>query len=395
MERDARIAIVAGEASGDALAAPLISALHERLPRAKFVGIGGPRMQSAGLESWYPMDTLSVRGYAEAIKSVPRILRIRRELKRRLLNERPDLFIGVDAPDFNLGLEKSLRRASIATVHYVSPSIWAWRGGRIHGIKRAVDHMLALFPLEVPLYEKAGVPVTFVGHPYADAIPEFPDREGAREQFKIAPNVPIIAMLPGSRMGEMHEHSERFLHTARMIHEQAPEVRFLVPLVSRATRGVFEEAQARLGLQALPLTVLFGHADLALTAADVGLVASGTATLEAALLRCPMVITYHVPKLTWRLMWPRRYLPYIGLPNVLSGEFVVPEILQDEATPENLSQALLNQLHDKVVRERQVERFGVLYRTLKQGAADRAADAVMSVLQSRTQRGGSLTLAAT
>lgn len=390
-----RFAIVAGEASGDALAAPLIAELRHRLPGATFVGIGGPKMQSAGLDSWYSMDTLAVRGYAEAIKSVPRILGIRRELTRRLLAEKPDIFIGVDAPDFNLGLEKRLRRAGVATVHYVSPSIWAWRGGRIHGIKRAVDHMLALFPLEVPIYQKAGVPVTYVGHPYADATPEFPDRDAAREQFKLSPVSPVIALLPGSRMGELHAHAEVFLRTAQLIHESAPEIRFLVPLVSRATRVVFEEVQARLGLHDLPLTILFAHADLALTAADVALVASGTATLEAALLRCPMVITYRVPKMTWYLMWPRRYLPYIGLPNVLAGEFIVPEVLQDDATPENLSQALLNQLRDKLVRERQVERFESIYHQLKQGAAQRAADAVIAVLQTRSQRGAKFTLAAT
>lgn len=392
MEAAPRIAMVAGETSGDMIAAPLITALRKRLPRASFVGIGGPRMQVAGMESWYPMETLAVRGYAEAVRSVPQILAIRRELARRLLASPPDLFVGVDAPDFNLGLEVRLRRAGIPVVHYVSPSLWAWRGERIHLVKRAVDKMLALFPFEQRIYEQAGIPVAYVGHPLADEIEPVPDREGAREQMRIKPEVPVIALLPGSRRGELEQHAGLFVETAKLVAGQVPGVRFLVPLTSRATRLQFEEAQYRHDARDLPLTILFGHAQVAMGAADVVLVASGTATLETALLRRPMVITYRVPRLTWHLMWPRRRLPYVGLPNILTGEFVVPELLQDDATPANLAQALVNALRDKFVRERQIRCFERIYRELRQGAAERAADAVLPVLEQRGERNGRVPL---
>ncbi len=384
MEAPVRVAMVAGEPSGDLIAAPLVAELRERLPAARFFGIGGPQMQGSGFESWYPMEALSVRGYVEAARAVPRILAIRRELKARLLAEPPDLFIGVDAPDFNLALEESLREAGIRTVHYVSPSIWAWRGERIQRIRRAADKVLALFPMEVPLYEKAGVPVAFVGHPLADEVPENPDRNASREQMRLPLDIPVFALLPGSRRGELEQHAALFVETAKLLHAQLPDARFLVPLTSRATRLQFEEALYRGGATALPFTILFGHAQLAMTAADVSLVASGTATLECALLRRPMVATYRVPRLTYRLMWPRRYLPWVALPNVLSGRFVVPEILQDDATPGNLAQALVNQLRDKVVRARQAHAFDGLYLQLRQGAARRAAEAVMPLLAART-----------
>ncbi len=380
MARNVTIAMVAGEASGDQLAAPFVAELHRRLPGARFVGIGGPRMQSVGFQSWYPMETLSVRGYSEAARSIPAILGIRRELASRLIAEPPDIFIGVDAPDFNLALETKLRANGIPTVQYVSPSIWAWRGERIHKIKRAVDHMLALFPFEVPLYERVQVPVTFVGHPMADEIPEKPDVEAAREQIRVPGSAPVFAMLPGSRRGELEQHAGLFIDTARQIAAQMPDARFLVPLATRPTRSQFEQALYDHKGQDLPFTVLFGHSQLAMTAADVVLVASGTASLEAALLRRPMVITYRVPKLTYRLMWPRRYLPYIGLPNVLAKAFVAPEILQDDATPENLSQALVNVYRDKVVRDRQARCFEEMYRTLRCSAAERAAEAVVPLL---------------
>ena len=384
MDTGVRIAMVAGEESGDQLAAPLIAALRRRLPGARFFGIGGAAMQSHGFESWYSMETLSVRGYAEAVRSIPRILSIRRGLKARLLSDPPDVFIGVDAPDFNLALEESLRNAGVPTVHYVSPSIWAWRGERIHRIKRAADRVLTLFPFEVPLYERAGVPVTYVGHPYADELPEVADRDAAREQLRLPTGPPVFALLPGSRQGELVQHAGLFVETAKRIRAQLPEARFLIPLSSRATRRQFLQALYDCDAGELPATVLFGHARVAMTAADVVLVASGTAALEAALLGRPMVITYRVPALTWRLMWPRRYLPYVGLPNVLAGRFVVPEILQQAATAENLAQALINQLHDKFVRERQISMFGHLYRQLRRGAADCAAEAVLPVIRRRT-----------
>lgn len=395
MARNVTIAMVAGEASGDQIAGPLVAELRERMPGARFVGIGGPRMQSAGLESWYPMETLSVRGYAEAAKSVPAILAIRRELASRLLADPPALFVGVDAPDFNLALEEKLARSGVATAQYVGPSIWAWRGERIHKIRRAAGHMLVLFPFEVPLYERAGIPVTFVGHPMADEVPEQPDIDAAREQIRLPAAAPVFALLPGSRRGELDQHAGLFIETAKAILAQLPAARFLVPLATRPTRSQFEQALYDHGGQDLPLTVLFGHSQLAMTAADVVLVASGTASLEAALLRRPMVITYRVPKITYRIMWPRRYLPYIGLPNILAGDFVVPEILQDDATADVLSHALVNVYRDKVVRDRQSARFEHMYQALRCGAAARAADVVQALLRAPLRVGSNVRMAAT
>jgi lipid-A-disaccharide synthase len=378
--RRVRVALVAGEASGDLLGAHLLTALRERIPNLEPVGIGGPLMQSAGLDSWYPMEWFAVRGYVEVLRSLPKLLRVRRELARRLIADPPDIFIGIDAPDFNLDLELKLRSAGITTVHYVSPSIWAWRGERIHKIRRAVSKMLALFPFEASLYEKAGVPVTYVGHPLADELPEHPDREAAREQMRLSPKQTVVALLPGSRQSEVRQMGELFVATAKLVFEQVPNVRFLVPLVSRETRTIFEEAVYRQQAEALPMTILFGHAHMAMMAADAVLVASGTATLEAALLKRPMVISYRMPRLSAWIMRRKGYLPYVGLPNILAGEFVVPEILLEDATPENLAQALCNLLYDKDVRRRLEDRFLDMHLCLRQGATQRAVDAIMPLL---------------
>ncbi len=380
--RKIRVALVAGEASGDLLGSHLLDALKERLPGLEAFGIGGPKMQSAGLESWYPMEWFAVRGYVEVLKSLPKLLRIRRELKRRLLADPPDLFIGIDAPDFNLDLEVALRDAGITTVHYVSPSIWAWRGERIHKIKRAVSKILTLFPFEAPLYEKAGVPVAYVGHPLADQLPEHPDREAAREQMRLSSKQTVIALLPGSRQSEVRQMGDLFVATAKLVATQVPNAHFLVPLVSRQTRLIFEEALYRQQGEGLPLTILFGHAHMAMVAADAVLVASGTATLEAALLKRAMVITYRMPRLSAWIMKGKGYLPYVGLPNILAGDWVVPEILLDDATPENLAQALTNQLQDKEVRSRLERCFLGIHRMLRQGTAARAVDAILPLLDS-------------
>jgi lipid-A-disaccharide synthase len=378
--RKIRVALVAGEASGDLLGSHLLDALKERLPGLLAFGIGGPKMQSAGLESWYPMEWFAVRGYVEVLKSLPKLLRVRRELKRRLLADPPDLFIGIDAPDFNLDLEVALREAGITTVHYVSPSIWAWRGERIHKIKRAASKILALFPFEAPLYEKAGVPVAYVGHPLADELPERPDREAAREQMRLSSSQTVIALLPGSRQSEVRQMGELFVATAKLVAAQVPNAHFLVPLVSRQTRLIFEEAIYRQQGQGLPLTILFGHAHMAMVAADAVLVASGTATLEAALLKRAMVITYRMPRLSAWIMKGKGYLPYVGLPNILAGDWVVPEILLDDATPENLAQALTNQLQDKEVRNRLERCFLGIHRALRQDTATRAVEAILPLL---------------
>jgi lipid-A-disaccharide synthase len=375
------IGIVAGEASGDLLGAHLIAALRTRLPGARFIGIGGPKMEAQGLDSLFPMERLAVRGYAEVLRHYPGLLWMRRSLRRMLLQARPQMFIGVDAPDFNLGLEAGLRRAGIPVVHYVSPSIWAWRGSRIKAIARSVDHMLTLFPFEEALYRKAGVPATYVGHPLADLIAEEDQTAGARLQLKIAPERKVFALLPGSRQSEVRYMARTFIETAKLLAQKIEQPLFLVPLISRETRELFEAELYRADAAELPLTILFGHARDALAAADVALVASGTVALEAALLKKPMVITYKMAELSYQLMRRMGYLPYIGLPNILAGEFVVPELLQHDATPENLAQALLNSLNDTAVRARLPQRFAAIHRELKRDTAEQAAAAVLPLLR--------------
>lgn len=376
-----RIAMVAGEASGDLLASHLIGALKQQMPNAVFYGIGGPKMQAQGFDVWWPMDQLSVMGYWDALKHYREIAGIRRQLKRRLLDLKPDIFIGVDAPDFNLGLETDLKAAGIKTIHYVSPSIWAWRGGRIKKIARAVNRVLALFPMEPPLYEKEGIPVTYVGHPLADIVPLETRREIVREKLAMRPDGPVFAMLPGSRVGELEMMADTFVQTAKIIVDRyLPDARFIVPLATRETRLLFETAIYRQQASELPFRLLFGHAQDALGAADVSLVASGTATLEAALLKRPMVITYKIAKFSYWLMKRMAYLPYVGLPNVLSGRFVVPEILQDQATPENLAEALVKLYEDKDNAEAVEEAFTELHLRLRQNTADKAARAVVECL---------------
>lgn len=378
------IGLVAGEASGDMLGAHLIVALKRRLPHAEFVGIGGPKMASAGMHILFPMEKLAVRGYIEVLRHFREILGIRRKLIRHFKNSPPDVFIGIDAPDFNLTLESALKRRGVPTIHYVSPSIWAWRGERIRKIGRAVSHVMAIFPFEKPLYDAAKIPCTYIGHPLADFLPENPNRFAMREQLKLRQHSTVIAMLPGSRQSELHYMTELFIRTAQTISSKNSSVQFLVPLVSRETRSYFEEALYRLGAQALPLTILFGHAHEAMVAADAVLVASGTATLEAALLMRPMVITYKMSPGSYRIMKRKGYLPYVGLPNILAGDFVVPEILQDDATPENLAQALLNVVSDPVVKERLLLQFADMRRQLKQNAAEQAVAAIMPYLETAT-----------
>ena len=375
------IGVVAGEASGDLLGAHLMRALREHLPQARFTGIGGPRMQAVGLEALYPMEKLAVRGYVEVLRHYLEIAGIRRALTKHYLAEPPALFVGVDAPDFNLGLELKLRSAGIPTAHFVSPSIWAWRGGRIHMIKRAVSRMLSIFPFEQPLYEQAGIPVTYVGHPFAEMLAQVPGRAAAREQLRLPAAGKIIALLPGSRVSELEQMADLFVETARQILAGLPDAQFLVPLVNRPTRELFETALYRHEASALNLTVLFGHAHEAMAAADVVLAASGTATLEAALLGRPVVITYRMPRLSYWMMKGRGYLPYVGLPNILAGEFVVPEFLQDEATPENLSQAVLNLMFDTKVRIRLEQRFSTIAGELRQNSGERIADALLPLIR--------------
>lgn len=379
------IGIVAGEASGDLLGAHLIQALREHVPQARFVGIGGPRMQAAGMQVLFPMEKLAVRGYVEVLRHYLEIVGIRRQITKHFLQEPPACFIGVDAPDFNLDLELKLKSAGIPTVHYVSPSIWAWRGRRIHKIKRAVTKMLTLFPFEARLYEEARIPVAYVGHPLADMLGDFPGMQAARRRLHLPAAARIVALLPGSRVSELEQMAELFVATAAKIAAAVPNVLFLAPLVSRETRELFEAALYGREAASLNVTILFGHAHDAMAAADVVLVASGTATLEAALLKRPMVITYKMPRISWWIMKHRRYQPYVGLPNILAGEFVVPEFLQDDATPDNLAQAVLNLLSDATVRSRLETRFSSMLGELRQNTAQKVAAALLPMLSGGTE----------
>ncbi len=376
-----RIAMVAGEASGDLLAAHLIAALKRHVPKAEFVGIGGPKMQREGFDAWWPSETLAVRGYAEVLRHYREITRVRRRLLSRLLAERPDVFIGVDAPDFNLWLERRLKAKGVPAIHYVSPSVWAWRAGRLGKIGKAVSHVLALFPFEPPLYEQRGIPVSYVGHPMADTIPLVVDHAAAKERLGLAEARTVFALLPGSRQSELHFMAELLIETAKKLLARFPDSVFLVPLVSRETRQMFEAALWKCQAQEMPFKLLFGHAQDALAACDAALVASGTATLEAALLKTPMAIAYRMSPWSWRLMRRMRLQPWVGLPNILAGRFVVPEFLQDDATPDNLAQALGNLVADSQVRQATERVFTALHRQLRQNTAEKAAAAIMPYLR--------------
>ena len=374
------IGIVAGEASGDALAATLIEAVRRRRPAVRFTGIAGPKMHAAGCEVLAPLEQLAVRGFSEVVAHLPALIALRRDIGRRFIRQRVPLFVGVDAPDFNLGLERRLKRKRVRTVHFVSPSVWAWRRERLTTIGRSVDRMLALFPFEPPLYEAAGIAVTYVGHPLAQDAARAGTRRATRETLKLKGPTPLFALLPGSRLSEIEMHAGLVLDAAARMLEARPDARFIVPLVSRTTRDAFIEARHRVGHDALPMTVLYGHAGDALRAADVALVASGTATLEAALARCPHVIFYRVSALTAHIVRRKLLVPWVGLPNVLAGRFVVPELLQDDASPGNLAQAALNLFDDTVTRRRIETVFERMGRALAVDTGALAADAVVAEL---------------
>lgn len=375
-----RIGIVAGESSGDLLGSHLMQALKAKRTDIEFVGIAGPKMMREGAKSLFPIERLSVRGYFEVIKHLYGLLKLRRQLLQHLLNNRIDLFIGIDAPDFNFWLEKQLKNKGITAIHYVSPSVWAWRKNRINKIKHAVTHMLTLFPFEPALYQEAGISVTYVGHPLADMLPLKPNTAAAREILRLKPESLIIAMLPGSRQSEVQQHADLFVKTAKLIYAEHPESIFLVPLITRETRNIFELAIFN-ALESLPIQILFGHAHDAMEAADVIIVASGTATLEAALLKKPMVITYRMPSLSWQLLKRMRLQPYVGLPNVLAARFVVPELLQDDATPEKLAEAALKFVHNTSYTADINVEFTKIHHSLRQNTAEKAAAVILSYLK--------------
>ena len=376
-----RVALVAGEASGDYLGARLMRALQSRGIALEFFGIGGPSMNALGMQSWFSMEKLAVRGYIEVLRHYAEIIGIRREIKRRLLADPPDLFIGIDAPDFNLDLEIDLKRRGIPTVHYVSPALWAWRGGRIKRMAQAADLVLALYPFEPAIYAQAGVTATFIGHPLADDIPNQDRTQAAREQLRITKPGKVVTLLPGSRQSELKYLAALFINTARLMLQQDKSLQFLVPVVSRETRTLFEQALYDEAANDLPLTVLFGHARDAIAAADIVLVASGTATLETALSGKPMVVSYRLSRGSWWLMSRMRYQPWVSQPNIIAGQYLVPELLQDDATPENLCQAMMNLLRDGLVTQRLKKQFSLINQELRHDAAERAADAVMPWLQ--------------
>ena len=379
-----RIGIVAGESSGDTLGAGLIRAIRARVPGVSFEGVAGPQMIAEGCRALYPAETLAVFGIIEVLKHLPRLLAVRRDLRRHFLADPPDVFIGIDAPDFNLGLETSLREAGIPTVHYVSPSIWAWRPERVFTVGRATDLVLAILPFEPALYERHGFRAEFVGHPLASAIPAEIDRQALRRSLGIeAKN--LVAILPGSRVGEVTRLGPLFLDTARWLLARRPDLAFVIPAATPRLHRLIEE-QLHDSLPALPVTVVAGQARVALGAADAALVASGTATLEAMLMQCPTVVSYRIAPLThWIVYKVKRFAsPYVALPNLLAGHELVPEFLQDSAVAGDMGAALLALLEDASVRARQLEGFRALGNELRRGADELAAEAVLKLLSTRS-----------
>jgi lipid-A-disaccharide synthase len=371
--------MVAGEASGDLLAGLLMTGLRQRWPQIQMAGIGGPRMAAQGFEAWWPHDKLAVRGYVEVLRHYREIAGIRRALAERLLRDPPSAFIGIDAPDFNLDLEARLKAAGIKTIQFVCPSIWAWRGKRVERIGRSVDHVLCLFPFEPALLQRHGVAATYVGHPLADALPLDPPRAASRAALGLNDSQPVVALLPGSRRSEIRYIAPAFLQAAVLLHRRRPELRFLLP-VAPGLRELIAPLVAEHAPN-LPLDLLDGRSHEALAACDVTLIASGTATLEAALLKRPMVIGYRMNGLSWQLMKRMRYQPWVGLPNILCESFVVPELLQDDCNPPALAAATEAWLDDAPGVLRLAARFDELHLLLRQDTARRATDAIAQVLQ--------------
>jgi len=375
--------MVAGEVSGDMLAARLMAGLTPHLPNLRFSGIGGPRMLEQGLVSDVPMETLTVRGLFEIIPRYREIKGIQNALRDRLLKERPAAFIGADYPGFNLGLEEQLRADGIPTVHFVSPQIWAWRGGRIKKIKRAVSHMLVIFPFEEAIYRAAGVPVTYIGHPLAEMIPLAPDVAAARAALGIAPDARVVTIMPGSRMGELKYLVEPFVAAAKLLAQRDPQLVFIAPMAGERQRAFYTQIVEKAGLADVPVRLLDGQSHEAIAAADAVLVASGTATLEVALFKKPMTIAYKVMEASWQIMRHMGYQPWIGLPNILAREFVVPEYLQHAATPQALADSVWRQLDDPAGRDALARRFTDMHHSLLRNSAEASADAVLRVIGKR------------
>jgi lipid-A-disaccharide synthase len=374
-----RFGMVAGEPSGDLLAGLLLDGMRQRWPQLSAQGIGGPQMAARGFEAWWPQDKLAVRGYVEVLRHYREIVGIRMQLKDRLLREPPTAFIGVDAPDFNLDLEAALKQRGIPIVHFVCPSIWAWRADRVDKIRRSVDHVLCIFPFEPALLQQHGIAATYVGHPLAAVIPLEPDKAGARRALGLSDGDEVVAILPGSRRSEIEALASRFFAAALRIRQARPHVRFVTP-AAPGLKAAIEEAARSAGL-ASGLQVVEGQSHAVLAACDVTLIASGTATLEAALFKRPMVIGYNMNWLSWQLMRRKKLQPWVGLPNILCGEFVVPELLQDDATPEKLSRAVLEWLAAPARIAAVQQRFHALHHELRRDTRALATDAIEKVIQ--------------
>jgi lipid-A-disaccharide synthase len=375
-----KIAMVAGETSGDLLAGRLLSGLRPQLPDADMYGIGGAHMLAHGFRSDWPMEKLGVRGLFEVIAHYREIKGIQNALRDRLLAEKPAVFIGVDAPDFNLGLEMQLKQAGIPTMHFIGPSIWAWRGGRIRKIARSVSHMLVVFPFEQAIYETAGIPATYVGHPLAEVIPMTPDVGGARTKLGLPHDATVVAILPGSRMSELKYNTAAFIGAARILRQRDPSLHIVVPMAGDMQRSYFRQLLLEAGLQDVELQIINGDSHAAMAAADAVLVASGTATLEVALFKKPMVIAYKMMRASWVVMRHMGYQPWIGLPNILAREFIVPELLQDAATPEALAEALTAQLENP---SRLLQRYTDMHHSLLRNTAQESAQAVLNLIGAR------------
>jgi lipid-A-disaccharide synthase len=377
-----RIAIVAGEVSGDRLGAGLIRAVHARHPEIRFAGIAGPLMQAAGAEAWRRSDELAVMGLAEVVRHLPRLRRIIRELEARLLADPPDLYIGIDAPDFNLRIERTVRAADIPTVHYVSPSVWAWRSGRVRVLREACDQVLCLLPFEADFLHRHQVPAVFVGHPLADELPADPDPLAARRQLGLTGPGRVLAIMPGSRGGELERLGTVFAETARWLQLRLPDISFIAPMATPALRSRFA-AQWQQVTGGLPIHLIDGQSHTAMAAADAILLASGTATLEAMLLNRPMVVAYRISPLSYALVKLFRliHVQYMALPNLLADQRLVPEFVQGKVEPEALGAALLELLEDSGSRQALSERFRELGTTLRHAASERAADTVLAMLE--------------
>ncbi|MES2402665.1 MAG: lipid-A-disaccharide synthase [Pseudomonadota bacterium] len=376
--------MVAGEASGDLLAGLLLDGFKSRWPSLAVSGVGGPQMARRGFDCWWPSDKLAVRGYVEVLRHYREIVGIREQLKQRLLQTPPDIFLGVDAPDFNLDLESDLKSRGIKTVHFVSPSIWAWRADRVEKIRRSVDHVLCIFPFEPALLASHGIAATYVGHPLANMVPMHPDRLKARLKLGLGEGDTVVAILPGSRKSEIQYLASRFFRAASLIDKAQPAVKFVVPAVP-VLKGVIERMATEAGMGER-LQILEGQSHAALAACDVTLIASGTATLEAALFKRPMVIAYNMNWLSWQIMKRKKLQPWVGLPNILCQDFVVPEFLQDEATPEALAAAVLQWMDAKSSAPDKIEaleqRFSRLHTELQRDTSKLATDAIQKILES-------------